>query len=148
MAKLPIIAPITRPELTYDAHGELLLTQTYEAAHHLLVARWTGIATPESVQIGVQAALAFAQRHPGVQVALSDGSQIAGDWLDLLPWVRYEFLPAFMTAGVRALAFLPSDDPHTRLGMLAFAEAAGALFPVRTYEDETTARAWLAQFLG
>jgi hypothetical protein len=148
MAKSTSTVLTTLPEFTYDANGDLLLTQTYEPANQLLVARWSGIATPESVQTGVQAALAFAQRHPGVRIALSDGSQIAGDWLDLLPWVRYEFLPAFMTAGVRALAFLPSDDAHTRLGMIAFAEAAGALFPVRTYESESTAREWLAQFLG
>ena len=111
-----------------------------------MIARWFGVATPDSVMRGVQGILEFIRRHPSVCVAISDAGQIVGDWIELLPWMRYDFLPDFLEFGVRALAFLPSDDLPTQHGVSVFAQAASALLPVQTFPTEAEARAWLAQF--
>lgn len=130
----------------YSPEQEPVITLSFEPVGALLLIRWHGHITPEKVQIGAQAALAAAQEVP-TQTAISDGSAVWGDWLDLLPWVRYDFLPAFIEAGVRALAFLPSADPATRLGMMAFIQAASSVFPAQIHEEEAGARAWLRTFV-
>lgn len=132
--------------IIYSPEGEPVVTLWFEPEAALLVIRWHGHITPEKVQIGAQATLAAAQEVPA-RTTFSDGSAVWGDWLDLLPWVQYDFLPAFIEAGMRALAFLPSADPDTRLGMLAFIQAASTVFPAQIHEEEASARAWLRTFV-
>ncbi len=111
-----------------------------------MIARWFGVATPESVMRGVQGIVVFLRHRPGVCVVISDASQIVGDWIELLPWLRYDFLPVFLEIGIRALAFLPSEDLSAQHGVSVFSQAASALMPVQTFPTETEARAWLARF--
>ena len=128
----------------YDHHGARLLTLTAVPAESLIVGRWHGHASPESVQRGAYAVLAFVQEHPECRVGLSDGTHIRGEWMELLPWICFDFLPQFIDAGMQAVAFVPPEDPATRLAITTFSLAARVVFPSRVFENETEARRWLA----
>lgn len=145
--KTPTLLPLPThvDETITDVTGARLLTLTLAPEHSLYVGRWYGTATPESIQLGMRAVLSFITRHPGLCCALSDGSRIQGDWVELMPWVNYEFLPAFLDLGIRAIAFVPSQDPGTRLGITTFSITARQELPVGVFETELAARRWLAQ---
>lgn len=138
--------PIEANQTVYDDDGARLLTLAAVLNESLILGRWYGYASPTSVQHGASAVLTFIEQHPTCCVALSDGTRISGDWMELLPWACYDFLPRFVGAGIRALAFLAPEDPATRLGVTAFALAARVVFPAKVFEEEEEARRWLATY--
>lgn len=127
--------------------GEPIITLSFEPASALLVARWHGHRTPDLVQIGAKELLLTLQQVPA-QALFCDSSSVIGDWLDLMPWVEFEFLPAITASGIRALAFLPSTDAAHQLCVQMLAQLASTILPARIHTSEAAARTWLAAHEG
>ena len=144
----PVLAPLptTVDETVTDAAGARILTLTAVPAESLLVSRWYGHLDAAAVQHASHIALAFVTRHPTLYCSLSDSTHVSGDWLDLLPWLGYELLPALQQTNIRAAAFLAPTDPSTRLGITSFMRAAQGVFPAQLFEREADARRWLTTY--
>ncbi len=144
-----VLDAIPQPTVTVlHDDGSLVLTITAVPTERLMIGRWYGHATPELVEKGARAALGFMHEHPELVTALSDSTLNGGDWAELMPWLQYAFLPHLIGLGVRAIAFIPSGDANTRLGLEALCHATQELIPGRIFEVETEARQWLLRHSG
>ncbi len=119
-------APASASDLTpaglhqlLDMHGAPLADFDYAPGSDLLVLRWRGHLTGESMVRGARAHLALAPfaGRPLPRRLLCDHRQASGDWSEALPLLHYEWLPQVLARGTRALAHVYSLDP---LGDLNF----------------------------
>lgn len=134
----------TATRVVPDPAGRPLMRFTYDPATELLVGEWLQDLSPEVVRLGATATFERLVEWPA-RWALSDGSHVAGDWLDLLPWLEYELMPLLATNGLRAIAYWITLDPATQLGLSLLQRATDGALPIATFTDEPSARRWLVE---
>ena len=135
---------LNQPILNHD--GALLGFITIEESSELLVGRWLGHCTPETVVTGMSLALRLLSHYP-CRAVLSDGSGATGDWSDLVPWMQYDMLPRLVEAGVQFIANVRSPDPAGRLAHQEYARHAAQHLTIRLFDEPQSAREWLRQEL-
>lgn len=136
---------LNRPVLN-DAN-ELLGFMSIEEGGQLLVGRWVGHCTPDTVVTGMRAAIELLTVNP-CRAILSDGSCATGDWSDLVPWMQYDMLPRLIATGVRYVANVRSSDPAGRLAHQQYAQHAAQYLTIRLFDQLEPARIWLREMLA
>ncbi|WP_226163449.1 hypothetical protein [Hymenobacter terricola] len=125
-----------------DSYGAPLADYYFLPDEDLLYIRWHGHLTGAAVIQGAQKAGQLREQYPYSKV-LNDKRDTAGDWSDALPWLQYEWLPAAVAAGLRAMAYILSPDLHAQVVSHEFVEAVGHHLNVELFTAEAEAQRWL-----
>jgi len=107
-----------------------------------LYVRWHGQLTAAEVIRGVQEAAQWRGRYVFRRI-LNDKRDTGGDWSEALPWLQYEWLPAAVEAGVRAMAYVLSPDFEAQIVSQEFVEATRSRLNVALFQTESDAQSWL-----
>ncbi len=137
-------ARLNRPVVS--AAGHLIGFLSIEE-NDILLGRWVGYCTPETVVTGMETALQLLTAHP-CRGIISDGSMAMGDWSELVAWMQYDMLPRVVSSGVRYIANVRSPDPASRLAHQAYARVAAQIVTIRLFDDPRLARQWLREMLA
>lgn len=132
------LAPVT------DAQGEPLAEYLFYPESGLLYVRWHGHLTGAEVIRGV----AHTEQWRGqftYALILNDKSDTGGDWSEAIPWLQYEWLPAALAEGVKAIAYVFSPDRENRIASQEFIEAVRPHLTIEMFEDLALALAWLLE---
>ncbi|WP_084539093.1 hypothetical protein [Hymenobacter daecheongensis] len=133
-----------QPFFLHDEYGLPLLRYTYYPAEQLLHTQWYGNLTADSVIFGAQTTLVLAQQL-GYAYLLNDTSQTTGDWSEAMAWLEYEWLPQAQEYGLRACAYVYTQNMDNQLMALDFLTHLEAYLPIKPFPDLEAARAWLLQ---
>ena len=125
-----------------DRYGAPLAEYYYAAEDSLLYVRWHGQLTAAEVIRGLQQGAQW-RGQLSFQRILNDKLDSGGDWSDALPWLQYEWLPQAVAVGVRAMAYVLSDDLEGRIVSGEFVEAAQEHLNVALFSDLNSAQRWL-----
>lgn len=136
--------PPTQRLTIEDAQGALLAEYLFFPAHGLLHVRWHGHLTGPEVVRGVEQGAKWRDQL-AYSLILNDKSDTGGDWSEALPWLQYEWLPAAVAAGVRAMAYVFSPDRENRFASQEFVLAVRPHMAIELFENLDQAVAWLLE---
>ena len=124
--------------------NEPYLAISYDHSHEWLYAEWQGDQDLASVQQGAGHLLRLLQQQRCSKV-LNDNRRVTSMWSEAAEWGGREWFPAMTEAGLQYFAWVYSPNVFSRLSTdltLQFTEGNAV---VATFDDLTTAAAWLAQ---
>ncbi len=125
------------------AHGTPIIRYETEFQGRVLHIEWQPGPPLEDVKIGFNA-VARLIRETGCGIVLSDSNGVLGDWSELIPWIRYDFLPAALDAGLRHLVDVLPLDPANSFSVHAWREQTRGLVQHDVFSGIAMARQWLA----
>lgn len=132
--------------LVVGAHGLPVLRYELENGGSVLHVEWQAGPPLEDVKLGFQALIELLRVHR-CPIILSDSNGGSGDWSDLIPWVRYEFLPPAIACGVRCLADVLPLDPANSFSVYQWREQTKGLLIHGVFNNLKTAREWIVNEL-
>ena len=92
------------------ATGATILRYEFESNNQVLHVEWQHGPVVDDVKLGFQTVAHLLVENKCAFV-LSDSKYSVGDWSELIPWVRYEFLPLVISNGLRYLVDVLPIDP-------------------------------------
>jgi hypothetical protein len=125
-----------------DSHGAALAEFFFYPEDELLYVRWHGQLTGAEIIRGVEQGASWRDRL-NYSLILNDKSDTGGDWSDALPWLQYEWLPAALKSGVRAMAYVFSPDRQNLFASQEFVAALRPHMAIEVFDDVEMAMAWL-----
>lgn len=125
-----------------DRYGAALSEYYYFPEDALLYVRWHGQLTAAEVIQGVQQGAQWRGQY-AFQRILNDKRDSGGDWSDALPWLQYEWLPQAVAAGIRAMAYVQSNDLEGAIVSREFVENVQEHLNVALFTDLKQAQRWL-----
>ncbi len=126
-----------------SATGAIILRYEFESDNQVLHVEWRHGPVVDDVKLGflTVARLLAENRCPFV---LSDSKYSVGDWSELIPWVRYEFLPLVISSGVRYLVDVLPIDPANSFSVHSWHEQTRGVLQHKIFTSLASARAWIA----
>lgn len=111
----------------------------------LVCITWHGhLDSPAVVKVATEG-LHLRQAGRSTPFVINDKSRATGEWADAMPWLEYEWLPQTITGGLRALAYVVSDDMHTYMAGFEFYARIRKVLPLQLFSSVADARQWLLE---
>lgn len=120
------------------------ITISYDHLNDWLLADWHGDQSLASVQHGGQEILRLFAMQQCYKV-LNDNSNVTNMWSEAAEWAGTEWFPAMTAAGLQYFAWVYSPNTYSRLSTDLTLQFTGTTPVVATFDDLTTAQAWLRQ---
>jgi len=142
MATTPPLSTDCYP--VHDTHGQLIATAYYYALDELLYVVWTGNLTCVEVMRVADAFLHLQTMQPIARL-YNDKTITTGDWSEAMAWLEFEWLPAAIRNGLRAMAYVLSPDVSNQLISRRFAERISLHIPIQLFYNYNKSQAltWL-----
>ena len=128
------------------SNGAPILRYAVEEAGQVLHVEWQRDSPIDDVKLGFLE-LGRLLRENDCSVLLSSSDQFVGDWSDLIPWVRYEFLPAALVHGLRYLADVIPADAASSFSVYSWREETRGLLYHEAFDSLDSARGWVREML-
>ncbi|MBC7446956.1 MAG: hypothetical protein H7330_02735 [Hymenobacteraceae bacterium] len=127
----------------YAANDAPILRYEVEQSGRVLHVEWQHGPLIDDVKFGFLevARLLASNQYP---VILSDSNHSIGDWSELIPWVRYEFLPLAIANGLRYLVDVLPIDPANSFSVTSWHEETRGLLHHEIFTSLPAARRWIA----
>lgn len=109
----------------------------------LVCITWHGHLDSEAVVQVATEGLRLRQAGRSTPFVINDKSRATGEWADAMPWLEYEWLPQTLAGGLRALAYVVSDDMHTYMAGFDFYQRIRQVLPLKLFSNVADARQWL-----
>ncbi len=137
-----------RPESgwIHGPDGAPILRYEFEQGGRVLHVEWQPGPPIDDVKFGFLGVGRLLQ-ETGCRVILSDSNHAVGDWSELIPWVRYEFLPLAIANGLRYLVDVLPLDPANSFSVHSWREETRGLLHHEIFGDLRVARKWIANLL-
>ena len=123
-------------------NGAPILRYEIESPGPVLHVEWQHGPPLDDVKHGFQALVPLLREHHCAAI-VSDSNGGSGDWSDLIPWVRYEFLPPAIATGLRYLADVLPVDAANSFSVYRWREQTRGLLPHGVFNTLGAARAWV-----
>ena len=130
----------------YAANGAPILRYELELQGRALHVEWQSGSPLDDVKLGFMEVVRLL-RETGCPVLLSDSDYFVGDWSDLIPWVRYEFLPLALASGLRYLVDVLPIDPASSFSVYSWREQTHGLLHHEVFNTLGAARQWISLHL-
>ena len=132
--------PMSLQLLLHEPH----IAISYDHLNDWLCADWQGEQNLRSVQQGGHDMLRLLSQQRCHKV-LNDNRNVTGMWSEAAEWAGKDWFPAMVAAGLRYFAWVYSPNVYSRLSTDLTLQFTRGNVVVATFDDVTTARAWLAQ---
>ncbi len=126
----------------YAHNGTAILHYEVEIPHKVLHVEWQAGAPLEDVKWGFLE-LARLLQETRCFVLISDSNHYIGCWQELIPWVRYEFLPLALSHGLRYLADVLPLDPANSFSIYSWREETRGIVHHEVFSTLSLARQWV-----
>ena len=123
----------------YAPNGVPILRYEVEADGRALHVEWQSGPPLDDVKLGF-IELARLLRENRCPVLLSDSNDSTGDWSELIPWVRYEFLPLALAGGLRYLIDVLPLDPASSFSVNSWRNQTRGLLHHEVFTSLSAAR--------
>jgi hypothetical protein len=117
---------------------------SYDHLNDWLVADWHGDQNLATVQGGAMEMLRLMTQQRCHKV-LNDNTQVTSMWSEAAEWGGKEWFPAMAAAGLQYFAWVYSPNTYSRLSTDLTLQFTAGNPVVATFDDVTTAMAWLKQ---
>jgi hypothetical protein len=124
------------------ANGAPVLRYEVENAGQVLHVEWQPGSPNEEVKLGFLEIVRLLQTTK-CTVLLSDSNHFVGDWSELIPWVRYEFLPLALQQGLRYMADVLPIDPANSFSIYTWREETRGVVRHEVFSSLGAARQWV-----
>jgi hypothetical protein len=130
----------------YASDRTPILRYELEKPNRILHVQWQSSVLLDDVKRGFLEIAHQLRVHECVAL-LSDSDHYGGDWSDLIPWVRYEFLPQVIAHGLRFMADVQPEDPANSFSVYSWREETRGIMAHEVFPTLETARAWLREVM-
>ncbi len=144
-------APVSTPPVTTRRHTVLGANQAIIAEFEVttdepvVCITWHGHLDSDSVVQVAREGLRRRQEGKSTPYVINDKSHATGDWTDAMPWLEYEWLPQTVAGGLKALAYVVSDDMYTYMAGFDFYQSIRQVLPLKLFSNVADARTWLLE---
>ena len=103
---------------------------------------WIGIQSLETVMMGGKKILAMLVEQPCTSI-LNSNKELIGPWNVAINWLSYRWAPQAQELGVKYYAHVLSPGVFGQRSFQLMQPVLNTHFKVKSFEDESTAEAWL-----
>ena len=128
----------------FNSMGIVFFSTEYDHRHDWVYNYWKGYQTFDNVVAGAKACLAKLQEHHCSRI-LNDNSQVSGPWDHANPWIRKEWMPQAIKAGLKYFAHVVTPNTLTEMSAKDMHRNAAGIFEMRVFSDLREARTWLIE---
>lgn len=148
MSTTPPASAVVLPESgwIYAANRIPILRYELEQPGRVLHVVWQPSPSLDDVKYGFLEVARLLRAH-GCVALLSDSDHYGGDWSDLIPWVRYEFLPQVIAHGLRYMADVQPLDPANSFAVYSWREETRGVVEHEVFPTIEAARGWLHEVM-
>lgn len=123
--------------------GEVYFQAEYDEDSGATIVHWIGFSTTEQLKAGMEAGLALLQEKKSTKW-IADAHLMEGGFEEANDWLQQDWTPRAVAAGLKAVAFVVSQDAFNEFSTNEYAERNADLdnphFP--SLEE---AKAWIKQ---
>lgn len=130
----------------YAANRLPILRYELEEPGRVLHVVWQPSPSLDDVKHGFMEVARLLRLYSSVAL-LSDSDHYGGDWSDLIPWVRYDFLPQVIANGLRYMADVLPLDPANSFAVYSWREETRGVIDHEVFPTLAAARAWLQEVM-
>jgi hypothetical protein len=131
-----------RPKSLFDLANNPVCSVIFDADVHCVSVIWKGPATSGQIRYIHEGILDIVVEN-GVNAVLADNAELLGIGEDDQNWVRENWMPRALAAGLRFGARNNPRLPAAKKGVEALRATMPPQFQGRTFEDLNDGRAWL-----
>ncbi|GEO02527.1 hypothetical protein AAE02nite_01910 [Adhaeribacter aerolatus] len=127
-----------------NAMGIVFFSTEYDLRHDWVYNYWKGYQTFDNVVSGAQACLTNLREHHCSRI-LNDNSQVSGPWDHANTWIKKEWMPQAIGAGLKYFAHVVTPNTLAEMSARDMHRNAVGIFEMRVFGDLRDARTWLSE---
>jgi hypothetical protein len=128
----------------YNSLGKAFFTCEYDPQDNLILNNWIGYQTFDKVVAGSKACLDELRKRKCSRV-LNDNSLVSGPWDHANTWIKEEWMPQAMAAGLQYFAHVVNPNTLAEASALSMHRNARGLFWMQVFSNRSEAKVWLLQ---
>ena len=124
--------------------GIVFFSTEYDARHDWIYNNWKGYQTYDNVLAGANAVLENLRKHHCSRI-LNDNTSVSGPWDHALTWIKEEWMPKAVAAGLKYIAHVVPPNTLAETSSKDMQQNADGIFEMRVFNDLMDARTWLSE---
>ncbi|MBT29606.1 MAG: hypothetical protein CMO01_08075 [Thalassobius sp.] len=122
--------------------GGHFATITVEEENNLIFIDWNGFLSVELVKEGSEELLKIFKSYQHIHKILVNNKNVSGPWSKANDWYANDWNPRAITAGLKYMAIIESENIFTQLSLKGFQKVSGG-YEAQRFLREEQARNWL-----
>jgi hypothetical protein len=124
--------------------GIVYFSTEYDPRHNWVYNNWKGYQTFDNVVAGAKACLEKLKKFNCSRI-LNDNIAVSGPWDHANTWIKEEWIPQAITAGLKYFAHVVTPNTLAEMSAQEMHQNAAGIFEMQVFSDLIDARTWLSE---